>query len=602
MPKLDTIKIEWDLSPLLSGDDDPRIPELRQKVKDATMAFVDKWRDRDDYLTDPKILNIALDEYEAWQDRYSTFGAEGAYFNLRSTQNQIDPKIKAKVQQITDFSNDLLNQIQFFELKLAKITPEIQSKLLSDANLSSYHHYLDRLFSSARYQLSEAEERIMNLKSTSAFEMWVGMTSSFLAKAEREVTLEDGTRAKQNEDQILSLISSPQKPVRDEAAKALNEIMAEHASVAEAEMNAILADKKVNDELRGFARPDAARHLADDVDSSVVDALLKGVSQHNAIAQDYYALKAKLLGLNKLEYHERNVEYGAETTKSYDFAAACELVNQVFTRLDPDFAAIFERFLNSGQIDAYPRKGKQSGAFCAYILKSQPTYVLLNHTDKVDKVLTIAHEMGHAINGELMRAQNSLNFGTPLSTAEVASTFMEDFVLEAILQQADDELRLAIMIAKLNDDIGSIFRQVACYQFEQALHQAFRDQGYLSKEAIGELFQKYMSGYMGPAVEQSPGSQNWWVYWGHIRRFFYVYSYASGLLISKSMQSAVKTDHAFIEKVKTFLSAGTSAAPRELFAVMDIDITDPAFWEQGIAEVKQLLDDTAALAKKLGKI
>jgi len=175
-------------------------------------------------------------------------------------------------------------------------------------------------------------------------------------------------------------------------------------------------------------------------------------------------------------------------------------------------------------------------------------------------------------------------------------------VLDELIHSADDKLRLAIMMQKLNDDVSSIFRQVACYQFEQELHQEFRKAGYLSKKEIGTLFMKHMAAYMGNAVEQSAGSENWWVYWSHIRYFFYVYSYASGLLISKSLQAGVKKDPAFINKVKGFLSAGLSDSPKNIFSKLGIDITDNTFWDRGLDEVEHLLDETEHLAKKLRKI
>ncbi|HKN19035.1 MAG TPA: M3 family metallopeptidase, partial [Dissulfurispiraceae bacterium] len=217
--------------------------------------------------------------------------------------------------------------------------------------------------------------------------------------------------------------------------------------------------------------------------------------------------------------------------------------------------------------------------------------------------LTLAHELGHGINNELIRKnQNALNFGTSTATAEVASTFMEDFVLQEVLRRADDELKLSIMVKKLNDDASTIFRQVACYLFEQELHSEFRSKGYLSKKDIGDLFLKHMTAYMGPSVEQSPGSENWWVYWSHIRYFFYVYSYASGLLISKSLQHSVKENPAFISRVKEFLSAGLSDSPQNIFKRLGIDITDRGFWNKGLDEVEGLLEETTALARRLGKI
>jgi oligoendopeptidase F len=103
-------------------------------------------------------------------------------------------------------------------------------------------------------------------------------------------------------------------------------------------------------------------------------------------------------------------------------------------------------------------------------------------------------------------------------------------------------------------------------------------------------------------VEQSEGSENWWVYWSHIRYFFYVYSYASGLLISKSLQNFVKQDPAFIIKVKEFLSAGLSDSPKNIFAKLGIDITDKGFWNKGLEEIEKLLNETEALARRMGKM
>lgn len=592
----------WDLSPLFGSDNDPGIEKDREVVEIANKKFVNKWKKREDYLTDAVVLKKALDEYEQLLKNFGTDGKEGYYFWLRTMQDQTDPQLKAKFAKILDFSNRLRNELQFFELKLAKTAKAKQKEFLKNPLLSPYKHYLEKIFRQAEYLLSDPEEKIINLKDDPAYAKWMQMVSGFISKEEREVLTEEGKKESRGFEQLISLINSKNKKVRDDAAKALNDIFGNLVDVAEAEMNAIMANKKVDDNLRKMPRPDFSRHLADDIESEVIDALVETVSKRNTIAHRYYLLKAKILGVKKLEYHERNVEFVTKD-KKYLFKDAAELVNNVFKNLDPEFSEIFERFLANGHIDIYPRKGKRGGAFCSYWLLSQPTYVLLNHSDKLHDVLTIAHEMGHGINNELMRIkQNALNFGTPVGTAECASTFMEDFVLQEILKTADDETRLGLLMTKLNSDISTIFRQIACYQFEAHLHKAFREKGYLSHKEIGEIFQNAMSAYMGPAVEQSPGSENWWIYWSHIRTFFYVYSYASGLLISKSLQNSVKNNPEFIHEVKEFLSAGLASSPKNIFLKLGIDISDPAFWDKGLDEVEKLLKETEKLAKKLGKI
>ena len=607
MPRFQKISLKagrsaWNLKPLFAGDNDPRIEESRKLVEKKSYEFINAWKDRTDYLEDPAILRQALDQYEFWKRQYYTDGNEGYYFWLRIHQDQNDPRLKARFNKIDEFSKKLENESQFFYLRIARIKPELQKRFIEYEDLAKYRHFLGRIFAESRYHLSEPEEKILNLKSATSSSNWTRMTAGFLSKEERAVFTEEGKRKVMPFSEIVGLMNSKKKRVRDSAAKAFNDILARNAEVAEAEINSVFANKKIDDELRGSPRPDTLRHVADDIESEVVDALVESVSRRFTIPVRYYALKAKLLKVRKLDYHERNVEYG-KMARRYPYPKSVDLVHRVLGKLDREFADIFAGFVHNGQIDAYPKKGKDSGAFCIHHLMVQPTYILLNHTGKLHDVLTIAHELGHGINNELIKKkQHALDFGTPTSTAEVASTFMEDFVLDEILHSADDELRLAIMMQKLNDDVSSIFRQVACYCFEQELHKDFRAKGYLSKEEIGRLFQKHMAAYMGSAVEQSEGSENWWVYWNHIRYFFYVYSYASGLLISKSLQNSVKRDPAFIVQVKEFLSAGLSDSPKNIFSRLGIDISDRRFWDKGLDEVETLLDETERLAKRLGKI
>ncbi len=591
----------WNLSPLLSSDNDSQASEKRKEVEEKNNAFIKKWKGRRDYLEDPVVLKEALDEYEALQRNYGTDGDEGYYFWLRSTQDETNPEIKARFNSIQEFSQKLRNEILFFEHSLSQTDPKLQKTFLENKELSIYKHFLKRLFAEGKHLLSDAEEKILNLKYPTAYANWVKMTSGFLSKEERLVSV-NGKEETKNFSELLSLMNSQDKKTRDSAASAFNDILSSYTEVAEQEINSILADKKTDDFLRGFNRPDASRHLADDIDTGVVDVLIKTVEESHDIARRFYALKAKLLGVKRLAYHERNVEYGS-IQKKYTFEDAQKLVLKVFQNLDKEFAAIFTSFLQNGQIDVYPAKGKRGGAFCAYHLMAQPTFLLLNFNGDLLDVTTLAHELGHGINNELIKQkQHALHFGTPTSTAEVASTFMEDFVLEEIMKGADDSLRLALAMTKLNGDISAIFRQVACYTFEMDLHTVFRQKGYISQKEIGTLFQKNMTAYMGEAVEQSPGSENWWVYWSHIRSFFYVYSYASGLLISKSLQNAVRENPVFIRKVKEFLSTGQAAAPQEIFANLGIDITQPAFWKKGLEEIQRSLEDTEKLASKLGKI
>ena len=597
-----SLKHTWDLSPLYQSDTDPKIEADLVHYRQLSYQFIDKWKDRTDYLKSPQILKEALTNYEAWLEAGGSLGDIGYYFSLRSAQEENNPQLKARLNQLTDLATKIENDAQFFTMRLAKVPATAQKKFLCNKILAHYHHFLKRLFDEAKYLLSEPEEKIMNLKSNPAHSQWIQMTSSLLAKETRPAYDKDGKLKSLPLSELSSLSSHSSQKIRDKAAAAMNDILSSLAGVAEAEINAILLNKKINDELRGLSRPDTSRHLSDDVETEVVDALLVAVESFFTTSQRYYKLKAKLLGKKRLAYHERNVPYG-QTRANYSYEQAVEIVGRTFQNLDQDFYRHFQNFVDRRQIDVWPKPGRSAGAFCASGTPKAPVYILLNHTNLLSDVLTLAHEAGHGINDEFMKtSQGSLYFGTPLVTAEVASTFTEDFVLTELMKSADDETRLSLQLAKLNDEISTVMRQVAAYRFEQELHLAFRTEGYLSYERIGAIFTKHMKAYMGPAVEQSVGSDNWWIYWGHFRSFFYVYSYASGIIISKAMQAKVKGNPDFMVKVKNFLRAGSSATPSEIFDRLGINIREPAFWQTGLKEISDLLVDTEKLAKKLGQV
>jgi oligoendopeptidase F len=294
------------------------------------------FRSRNDYLEDPLVLRRALDHYETWKRSYGTDGEEGYYFWLRTQQDQLDAALKAKFNKMEDFSKRLENESQFFYLRIARIKPEAQNGFLEHEALNKYRHFLERIFAESRYHLSEPEEKILNLKSATSYANWTKMTSSFLSKEERSVLTEKGKKKVMPFTEIIGLMNSKNKRVRNSAAQAFNDILQENADVAEAELNSVLANKKIDDELRGSPRPDMLRHLADDIESEVVDALIDSVAGRFDIPSRYYALKARMLKVRKLEYHERNVEYGV-VAKHFPYQRSENIVYSVMNKLDRKF-------------------------------------------------------------------------------------------------------------------------------------------------------------------------------------------------------------------------------------------------------------------------
>ncbi|MEO6728595.1 MAG: M3 family oligoendopeptidase, partial [Candidatus Dojkabacteria bacterium] len=569
-------KFKWNLEALYKDIHDSKIEEDKQKYQVVIESFSKKWSEDQQYLSSEEKLKEALDEYNLIIEDYAYGGKPGIYIFLQSSLHEDNDEIRGVYGKYVNFIQENSNKILFFTNRLAKVDKKQQEVFLNSKLLSIYHTLLRRLFDKSKHILSEPEEKILNLTSKPSYSNWIDMTSSLLTKSSGVIINEEGKKEKKTFMELASLVDSNNEKTRMSAAKEFSRINEQYAEIATFEINSIFEAKKVEDKLRGFTRPDESSIVGDDVTLEFVDNLIEGVSNGFNIPQRFYELKAKLLKKDKLKYFERNLSIG-NNEKTYTSEEAVELVSKVLGDLDHSFSDFFDEMLEDGNVDFFPSIGKSGGAFCMSSFKSGPIYVLLNHTNRLQDVLTFAHEMGHAIHYKYAKKQIGTYFGASLATAEVASTFMEDFVLEELVKEANDEQKLSIIMMKLNDDVSTIFRQVACYKFEKDLHDAFAKSGFLSKDDIGAIFKKNMTAYIGSSVDFEKTNENWWVYWSHIRRFFYVYSYASGLLISKALQHEYKQDKKFIEKVKSFFAAGDSDSPDEIFKSIGIDTSSIEF-------------------------
>jgi len=271
-------KNEWDLSPLLKDDNDPKIDDKRKLIREKHKEFSDKWRNNKDYLSDVNKLKEVLDEFEELNKLYVMGGEELYYFIIRSYQDQSNEQIKSKVTKAEDFSHETKDEIRFFELSLAKITREKQEEFLENNLLQNYKHYLENIFKKAKHLLTENEEKIMSLKRKVAYDNWENLTQEFLSKSEEEVVDEKGNKKKMGFHEIYGNLAVQDKEFRARISNVFEKIIEKYHEMAVIELNSLLENKKIDDNLRKFERPDSSRHLEDDIDEEVVDILLKTVS------------------------------------------------------------------------------------------------------------------------------------------------------------------------------------------------------------------------------------------------------------------------------------------------------------------------------------
>lgn len=584
--------------------------EEREKAKEIFSSFKNKRENRDDYLTDAKVLREALDEYEKIQDwsRWNWFWndfwviwAESFYYRLRTTVDSEDSQMRAKSNQADEFAIHLQNEILFFELKLARISENKQLEFLSEPILEPYHHYLEKQFKSSKYLLTPEWEKIVNLMSKTSYENWESMTMKFLAESWREINLPTWNKYASLEE-LLTYASDNNKTIREQAIKWINEIHLEARKMAENEMNSMLEYKKTIDDLRWFSSAEEFLIVRDDTSLKTLHTLIESVKDNYDFSRDFYKFKADLFWVKSLSYSERSIEYGS-INKRYSFDEAVGLVQKTLWKWDQELLDIFNESLEQWKIDAYPRKWKQWWWFCTDSSKWMPVYILINYTNKLLDVSTLIHESWHYASTVLQQMnQNALNFWGGLLISETPSTFYECLLEEALEWTLNDEELLLYRLNVLENMIGAVSRQAAEYRFEQDLHKLFREKWYLWADEIGELFISHMKDYTWDWIHYDEFDKNRWISWHHSRLFFYVYSYVCWYLSSEMMVRKLKNWSLTIDQVKKFFAAWTSKSPEEIFLDIWIDVTTREFRDEAMAEFKNYLAETIQLAKRLWKI
>ena len=199
--------------------------------------------------------------------------------------------------------------------------------------------------------------------------------------------------------------------------------------------NTLLGDKATKDRLRSYPHWLASRNLANEASDESVEALIEAVQSRYDLARRWYALKARLLGLDRLAHYDRMAPV-SDSDERIPYGEAREIVLDCYRSFSPELGDTAAAFFEHGHIDGPPRPGKRGGAFCSYTVPSAHPYVLLNYSSRPYDVLTMAHELGHGVHASLARPQGIFHFTTPLTLAETASIFGETIVLERLLERA----------------------------------------------------------------------------------------------------------------------------------------------------------------------
>src|SRR5205085_5695705 len=492
--------------------------------------------------------------------------------------------------------SDLDQELLFFDLEWLAVDDERADAAIG-ATAERYRGFLRATRRYRPHVLSEPEERLDTVKDLTGRSAWTRLHEQLVAELRVQF---DGENVSLNEA-LARLMTSAGRDDRRRVAEGIGEALAPGLRTRAYILNTIAAERAAEDRLRGYPTWISARNLANRISDDAAQHLVEAIVDRRDIAHRAFALKAKLLGLPRLADYDRYAPVATVSPSVIPWDDARDLVVDAFASFSPRAGEIVEGFFDDRRIDAAVRDGKSVGAFCRSVAERRP-YVLLSYTGEPRSVLVLAHELGHALHGVLANDRGVLSMRAPLTLAETASVFAEALVFRSVYEREHDPAaRLELLSRRIDDSLGTVFRQIAYNRFEDAVHTARRTDGELSVEQFGGLWTETSARANGPAVELTDGFRSWWSFIPHfVFSPGYVYAYAFGYLFSMAVyQRYLREGDAIVEPLFDLLGAGGSAPPAELAQRLGFDLDDPGLWSQGLDAIDALVDEAEALSAEV---
>ena len=576
--------VRWDLTPLAPSEEAMK-ERLEAAVADAA-AFVERWPVRSLETIEPTSLRALLRELA--DIRAARFEARHWAFMLTKTDSE-NPAVLDIRAWVDICSPRLEDAIRHFELAWMALPDDRARSLAEDEAVARDRQYLLGVRRFRPFMLSPAEEHVLSARDASAVTAWQTLRDRTLGSLSARFDDGSGEREWPLSELESARRAHPDRDVRRRAQETTTALFEPALPVIAHCYDSLVADRLAVDRLRGHDDPMEQANLENEIDADVVEALLAASEAHVEIAHRWFRRKAALLGLERLDAVDLQAAAVEEPLLPWD--EANRLVVDMFGAVTPALGTEAERFFSENRIDAEPRRGKPSMAFCVWPSTRVPGFVFVNWTGQLRDLVMLTHELGHGTNwGLAARTQTDNSLKQGIALAEVPSTFAELLLVEHLLS-TDEDLGRALLARELDQAVMAAYMSAAFARFEQAAY-ALRAQGEaLNADRLNALCEAAVAKVWGDAVTDELGSGKlWWASPPHfVLARFYHYAYTFAFLLAAGLVARSR-EPGFAEHYERFLTAGGSAAPAELLAGVGVDLGDPEIWNDGFTVLEGLVE------------
>ncbi len=580
---------EWDLTDLYASEEAAELARDLDWLEGECASFASDYEGKLADLDAAGLLTCVHrnEKINAIAGRIMSF-AGLRYYQLTTDADRA--KFLSDMQEkITVFTTPLV----FFTLEINRIEDDVlQAHFAANADLARYEPVFRRIRAMKPYQLSDELEKFLHDLGVVG-DAWERLFDETIAGLTFTV---DGEEL--NIEGTLNLLTEQDRSKREAASRELASVFQENIKTFARVHNTQAKEKEIVDRWRNMPTAQTGRHLSNDVEPEVVEALREAVvAAYPKLSHRYYELKRKWLGLDVMQVWDRNAPLPMEDTRIVGWDEAEKTVMDAYNAFDPRMGEIASPFFSKGWIDAAVKPGKAPGAFAHPTVTDVHPYVMLNYLGKPRDVMTLAHELGHGVHQVLAADQGEMLSSTPLTLAETASVFGEMLTFRKMLDKAETkEQRKVLLAGKVEDMINTVVRQIAFYDFECKLHAARRE-GELTPDDINALWMSVQAESLGPSFEFMEGYETFWAYIPHfVHSPFYVYAYAFGDGLVNALYSVYENGaEGFEDKYFEMLRAGGSKHHKDLLAPFGLDASDPKFWDKGLSMISGFIDELEAM-------
>ena len=571
--------VVWDLDGILRKED---FEDYKRRLEER-IRKVESQRDiLDDNISDEGFL-LLVSEIKQVRDLLSRLSA---WANLALSENTADPAKTALASEVDDITANASNRIMFFSLWWKHLDKGIADRLKM---ISGDDYFFESIRRFRPHTLKEKEEQIINLKDITGCNALSKIYDIITNGFRFRITL-DGKRQVLTQEETRTLLQHHDAVVRKKAYTVLlKEYEKSNAALSEI-YRSLVMDWGYEAKLRNYSSPISIRNLSNDISDEAVEALLKVCRKNTGIFKEYFKLKARMIGIAKPARFDLYAPH-KESKKKFSFDEAKGIVLDTISGFSKEMGSLAKRIFDEHHIHSTISPGKRSGAFCYSVTPQLTPYVLLNFTETINDVSTMAHEIGHGVHTLLARDRSILSFHAPLPLAETASIFSEMLLTKSMLKTADHDTKLSILLRQLDHIYASVGRQAFFVLFEQSAHDLIAKGA--SREDLDKEYLKNLRMQFSGAVRIPKIFRNEWMYIPHIFHTpFYCYAYAFGnLLVLALYKQYEEQGGSFVPKMERILAYGGSKRPADILAEVGIDISKEEFWQSGFDVIKELIDE-----------